>query len=311
MPVLVGCGEVTDTATPASDARPPYDPIARAARLALADTGVAGIGEAIDTLAMVRLFADTSHRFARDFGGPDNPPRSVANRLGIAPGRCLYTWNGGNMPQVLVNLFAEELAAGRLRAALSCGDEALRTQHALQRAGLMAQWAESPGGAPELVGDPRRGWSDHEDRHGLRAAVLMYPLFENAPRAARGRTVEQHQRAIGEPMSRFAAVAAANPLAVRRDGFTAGQLVSVDGRNRWIAFPYPRLMNAHADIDQAAALVMTTVGTVRELGIAPDRWVFLHGCADANDAWFVSERADFHSSPAIRAAGGRNVFTPH
>jgi acetyl-CoA C-acetyltransferase len=61
-------------------------------------------------------------------------------------------------------------------------------------------------------------------------------------------------------------------------------------------------MNAHAHVDQAAALVMTTVGTARELGIAPERWVFLHGCADAHDHWFVSQRADFHSSPAIRAA---------
>lgn len=302
MPVLVGCGEATDTTTPASAARSPYDLIAQAARLALADTGAAGIGAAVDTLAMVRLFADTSHRFAHDFGASDNPPRSVANRLAIAPGRCIYTWNGGNMPQALVNLFAEELAAGRMRAALVCGGEALRTQGGLQRVGQKARWAESAGGAPELIGDARRGWSDHEDRHGLRAAIAFYPLFENALRGARGRTIDEHQRAIGGLMSRFAAVAAANPLAVRREACTAGELTTVDERNRWIAYPYPRLMNAHAHVDQAAALAMTTVGTARELGIAPGRWVFLHGCADAHDPWFVSERADFHSSPAIRAA---------
>ncbi len=302
MPVLVGCGEVTDTTTPASDARSPYDLIARATRRALADTGAAGIGGAIDTVAMVRLFADTSHRFAHDFGASDNPPRSVATRLGIAPARLMYTWNGGNMPQFLVNRFAEELARGEMRAALICGGEALRTQAGLQRAGLKAQWAECLGGAPELVGDPRRGWSDPEDRHGLRAAIAFYPLFENALRGARGRDIEQHQRSIGALMSRFAAVAAANPLAVRREGYSAEQLITVIDRNRWIAYPYPRLMNAHATIDQAAALVMTTVGTARVLGIPPARWVFLHGCADANDAWFVSDRADFRSSPAIRAA---------
>lgn len=302
MPVLVGCGEITDTTTPPGDARSPYDLVAQAARAALQDSAAAGIAGVIDTVAMVRAFADTAPRFAHGFGRSTNPPRSIARRLGLEASRHLYTWPGGNMPQFLVNHFAEALAQGDARAVLVCGGEALRTQHGLQRAGLSANWNEDPGGEAELIGDPRRGWSDHEERHRLRAAIGMYPLFENALRGARGRGVEQHRRAIGELMSRFAAVAAANPLAVRREGHSAQQLVTVDDHNRWIAYPYPRLMNAHAYIDQAAALVMTTVGTARALGVPPERWVFLHGCADAHDAWYVSERTDFHSSPAIRAA---------
>ncbi len=47
----------------------------------------------------------------------------------------------------------------------------------------------TPGGEPELIGDARRGWSDHEEQHRLRAAITMYPLFENALRGARGRTL--------------------------------------------------------------------------------------------------------------------------
>jgi acetyl-CoA C-acetyltransferase len=97
-------------------------------------------------------------------------------------------------------------------------------------------------------------------------------------------------------------VAAANPLATRREGYSAEQLVTVSERNRWIGFPYPRLMNANAFIDQSAAVVMTTVATARELGIPRDKWVFLHGCADGHDHWYVSERPDLQASPAIRAA---------
>jgi acetyl-CoA C-acetyltransferase len=91
-------------------------------------------------------------------------------------------------------------------------------------------------------------------------------------------------------------------LATRRQGYSAEQLVTVDDANRWIGFPYPKLMNAHAYIDQSAAVVMTSAATARELGIPRDKWVFLHGCADAHDHWYVSERVDLHSSPAIRAA---------
>jgi acetyl-CoA C-acetyltransferase len=47
------------------------------------------------------------------------------------------------------------------------------------------------------------------------------------------------------------------------------------------------------------------VATARELGIPREKWVFLHGCADAHDHWYVSERIDLHSSPAIRAASGQ------
>ena len=309
-PILVGCGDVTDLTTPVAAGRSPYDLVADAARHALADTGAAAaLTPAIDTVAMLRSFADTSYRFASDFGTSSNPPKSVAKRLGLRASRHLYTWNGGNMPQHLVNLFCEQIARGEMQAALICGGEALRTQHGVQRAGLPVSWAEDPGGTPELIGDARRGWSDHEELHRLRAAITFYPLFENAIRGARGVGIEQHLRSMGRLLARFAAVAAANPLATRRDGMSAQRLASVDADNRWIGFPYPRYMNANAFIDQAAALVLTSVGVARRLGIARDKWVFLHGCADGNDHWFVSERADFHSSPAMRAvarAGARD-----
>src|SRR6266849_2426138 len=119
-PILVGCGEVTDLATPVERGRSPFDLIAQAGRLALADAGGSGggIAQAIDTMAMLRLFADTSHRFATKLGSSTNPPKSVADRLGLRPARNIYTWNGGNMPQYLVNLFAEAIARGEIRAAL-------------------------------------------------------------------------------------------------------------------------------------------------------------------------------------------------
>src|SRR5690606_35100491 len=181
---------------------------------ALEDTGAAaGVAKAIDTVAMLRLFSDTSHRFATRLGTSANPPKSVAKRLGIDASRYLYTWNGGNMPQYLANKFAEAIARGEMKAAMICGGEALRTQHGVERAGLDISWVEDPGGKYEEIGDPRRGWSDHEDKHNMRAAITMYPLFENAIRGARGRTVEEHLKSMGKLFARFAAVAAANPLA--------------------------------------------------------------------------------------------------
>src|SRR3546814_1197873 len=102
--------------TPVEKGRSPFDLIAEAGRLALADTGAPGMAAKIDTLAMLRLFADTSHRFATKLGTSTNPPKSVAKRLGIDAAHYLYTWNGGNMPQYLVNRFGEQIARGEMQA---------------------------------------------------------------------------------------------------------------------------------------------------------------------------------------------------
>ncbi len=299
-PVLVGCGQVTDVATPIEQARSPFDLIAQAARLALADTGASRLAEAIDAVAMVRLFSDSSYRFATRLGTSTNPPKSIADRLGISADRHIYSSSGGNMPQMMLNHFAQVIADGQASAVLIAGGEALRTQHALERAGVEGVWAEDPGGEAESIGDSRRAYSDLEERHNLRAAIMMYPLIENAIRGCMGRTVDDHLRSMGRLLARFSKVAAANPLATRREPFSAERLSTVDADNRWVGFPYPRLMNSNAYIDQAAALVVMSVGEARRLDISPARWVFLHGCADGHDRWFVSERAELHASAAIR-----------
>ena len=249
---------------------------------------------------MLRLFSDTSPRFSTKLGGSRNPPRSISQRLGIHPSRHVYTSGGGNMPQYLVNLFAEEIARGEMRAALIVGGEALRTQFHGERAGINVSWNEDPGGEPEFFGDERRGWSDHEELYGMRMAIAMYPLIENAIRGDRNRSVSEHLQDMGRLFARFAAVAAENPLATRRENYSAERLATIDAENRWVGFPYPRLMNANAYIDQAAAIAITSVGTGRKLGIPEDKWVFLHGCADGNDHWYVSEREKLGRSPAMR-----------
>src|SRR5699024_3051141 len=112
----------------------------------------------IDTLAVVRLFTDSSPRYATRLGTSSNPPKSIATRLGIDPARQLYTQVGGNTPQFLVNTFAEAIAQNEMQVALITGGEALRTQLGIERNKLDVSWHESPGGSPELIGDDRAGW---------------------------------------------------------------------------------------------------------------------------------------------------------
>jgi acetyl-CoA C-acetyltransferase len=112
---------------------------------------------------------------------------------------------------------------------------------------------------------------------------------------------------MGELFARFANVAADNPLADRQQRFSAEQIATPGADNPYIGFPYTKLMNANAFIDQAAALMLTSVGKARELGIPESKWVYLHGCADAYDHWYISDRINHHSSPAMRIVSNETL----
>ncbi len=305
IPILVGSGQITQRERDPKAALNAMDLTAAAARKA-ADNAQGGdaLLRALDTIVVLRSFSETSWRFKSPFGDPKNPPKSIANRIGnSAARRLVYTHPGGNMPQWSVNRLFEMVTRGEVGAAMICGGEALATQKAAERAKLALDWNEDAGGSYEDWGVATRGWNDNEDRHRMAGAIFAYPLFENGIRAHLKRTVPEHLAEVGRLFAHFAAVAKANPLADRRQGFTAEQIATVGPDNPYIGFPYTKLMNSNAFIDQAAAIILTSVAKARELGIPRERWVYLHGCADAYDHWYISDRHNFYSSPAMRTAG--------
>ena len=62
-------------------------------------------------------------------------------------------------------------------------------------------------------GNDRRGTTEAEEERGLDLPIHVFPLFENALRAQRGRSLDDHRLHIGQMWSRFSEVAAANPYA--------------------------------------------------------------------------------------------------
>jgi len=308
-PILVGSGQVTQREPDPKAALGPMDMTAAAAREAANDSGAGQkLIDTLDTIVILRSFSETSWRFASPFGGSKNAPKSVADRIGAgAAKRLIYTHPGGNMPQWSVNQLFGQITNGTVGAAMIAGGEALATQKAAQRAKIELDWNEDPGGAPEIWGVSTRGWSDMEDRHRLAGAIFAYPLIENGVRGNRGRSINEHLAEMGKLFQRFASVAATNPLADRRQGFTAEQISTLSADNPYIGFPYTKLMNSNAFIDQSSAIIMTSVAKARELGIPESKWVYLHGCADANDHWYLSDRINYHSSPAMRTVAAETL----
>ena len=292
-PVLVGAGQFTQRDVELEAAREPLVLMVEASRRAAAD---AGAGE--------RLLADVDSVAVVNILGwqYSNPPRLLAEQLGAHPAEELYSGVGGNTPQWLVNETAAKIAGGRVGLALIAGAEAMRSVKLAARRRIALGWTSADAGSPVVVGDLRPGNDAHEVAHGLQLPAQIYPVFENALRTRRGTSIPAHREQVGALWARFAAVAAENPYAWFRDAKSAREITTVTAQNRMVGFPYTKYMNAVLDVDQAAAVLMTSASRARALGIDASRWVYLHGCADTNDHWFVSERVNYHTSPAIRTA---------
>lgn len=310
-PVLVGGGQFTNRATQTRNLDALQSPIglmAEASRRALADTGAGDrVRGAIDTVAVVRFTVDTNRIGGNAQWSYRNPPLSLAKAMGVAPARAQYTGVGGNSPQWLVNRTAEAIARGEVKVALLSGAEALASLALYREIGRDTGWKDDPGRDPEEIGINKRGASPREVQHGIHYPVTAYPLFENALRHKRGKSFRDHQLAMGRLFAPFTAIAAQNPHAWFQKARSAEEIATPGPKNRYVGFPYTKYMNAIMAVDQAAALVMTSVGEARRLGIPEANWVYLHGCADANDKWLVSERVNFHSSPAIRGVCTRSL----
>ncbi len=293
-PIIVGAGQITNHSVDAETAKEPLELMELVARRAETAAGTGGLLAKVDSMQIVSVFSWPSA----------DPPADLAARLGAQPSDAIYTTIGGNTPQSLVNETAERIARGDVRLALLAGADSIHSLRMARKLGEQLSWPER--GQPATNwGDERPGSNEMEGRHGATMPIHFYPFFENALRAQQGHSIEDHQRHIGELYARFAAVARDNEHAWFRDGKTAEEIATVSPTNRMVCFPYTKYMNAMLEVDQGAALLMTSTSAARELGIPEDRWVYLLGCGDAVDHWWVSERANYYTSPAIRAAGNR------
>ena len=294
--VIVGVGQVRARPVLDGDWDPqePAELMARALLRAAADAG-AGATELLRAPDWLVTLAPISLRY-RDC------PGAVAERLGARPANTYEPPPGGESPIAELNRAANRIASGEAESVLITGAETLYTRRRARREQrVLSHWTPSDD-QKDWLGEQRPMSNDLELRHGLVLPIQAYPLYENALRAEAGRSIEEHQRFLGLLMARYSEVAARNPYSWFPEPRSADQIREVSDRNRWVCFPYPKLMNAIIEVDQGAACIVVSEREADRLGIAPERRVSFLGGAKAVDAWTPTERIDFVSSPAYRAA---------
>ena len=301
-PIVIGVGEASERIdTPEYKAMSPVELASAAAREALKDAG-ADVAAHIDLIAAVRQFEVSNPGQEPPFGASNNFPRSVAKRIGADPARSVVEPAGGQGPQHLVNEFAHAIAAGEVKMALLVGSEAISTVRHLKGKGNEPDWSEDIEGQIESRGLGHSGLlSEPLISHGGRSPVQLYALFENARRARMGMDRPSYRLEMGKLFAPFTQQASKNPHAMSQDIYTAEQLATVDAKNRLISDPFPRRMVSRDQANQGAAVLLTSVGLARQLGVPEDRWVYLHGGADVKERTVI-ERQDLSKSPAAAAA---------
>ena len=236
-----------------------------------------------------------------------NPAGVLRDQLGLSGAETAVTQFGGNYVQTIINQTALDIQAGRHKVVLITGAECGQTQARAKRAGAKLRW-EAKGGAPDRVyGEDIPMAHPEELKCKIGAPIQIYAMFENALGHALGQTHEEHMRDVAELWASFSAVAVDNPNAWLRNAHSADDIRTISATNRPVSLPYPKLMNSNNSVDQGAALIMCSTAAARELGIAEDRWVYPWAGTDAHDTYYVSNRDNLYSSPAIRHAG-RRVF---
>ncbi|MXX76774.1 MAG: acetyl-CoA acetyltransferase [Holophagales bacterium] len=296
-PVLVGLSQVLQRADDPAAARPPIDLMVEAVREAVEDAETSGLRGRVDSV-----------RAMKGVWGYRNPALRITEALDMPGAETGLSVVSGNQVQAVFNQSALDIQNGRREAIVLCSAECGRTMGRAAKANLELDWLEDddPPHLPDAsYGDTR--WTRHEMEmnRGIQQAVQYYSLFEIALRWRNGETVEGHRARIAELWAGFNRVAQGNPNAWIRKPLTAGDIGTVSPANRAVTYPYTKLMNANMRVDMAAALVLCSLDLARSLGVPESKMIFPLSGTDAVDHYFVSERDNLHSSPAIRLAGRR------
>jgi acetyl-CoA C-acetyltransferase len=276
-PVIIGVGQFNDRACE-------HDSLGlmiEALKVADADAGGGWI-EALDSLAVVNQIS---------FPALGNCAQQLAQHFGITPQHIEQTpWPTGESPVQLLNEAANRIGAGEISVAAIVGAEALRT--AAERA------KATTGERKDALRDVASGGTKSlMQQHGLVAPTDLYPLYENATRAAWGQSLAEAQAESGTIWAGMSQVAAGNPNAWIRTPQTSDAITSVEADNRPIAFPYQKRMVANSSVNQGAGFIVTSLARARAAGIAEERIIHVGMGAAAHETHNMLKR-DQYVEPA-------------
>lgn len=293
IPVLVGIHHLEQRQSDPQLAQEPIQLMIEAVKNAAVDAG------------SPELLNANSVRVIKGIWPYQNPGKAIADAIGCPGAESVISTFGGNFVQTTVNRSALDIQNGIHDVIILTGAECGSTQAKAAKAKVDLDWATLPGQPDQQFGVDKDMRHDAERAIRLGRPIAVYPIMELALRHQLGLGVAEHLQRISELWASFNQVAVDNPNAWIRDAKTATEIRTPSAINRPVSFPYPKFMNSNDNVDQAAALIMCSEAKASSLGIPRDKWIYPWAGSDAQDHYYLSNRDNFYSSPAIRFAGNR------
>lgn len=293
-PVIIGVGQINDKPDEPGDGMDPVALMAEALRRADEDAGGGWLADC-DSLSVVAQLA---------WPQLDPVDAKLAKQLNFDPAHRMQTaMPNGDSPILLLHEAANRIARGDARICAVVGGEALRT--AAKLAALKTS-AHEP--KPNALRDAsHRKRSGYAQSYGLVVPTDVYPLYENASRAAYGQSLAEGQAESGAIWAKMSEVAAGKESAWIRRPVGPDAIVTPTPENRPIAFPYTKLQVANSSVNQGAGFLVTSLAEARDRGIPEDRLVYPgYGAAAHENANFLA-RDRYDASPSLAVSIERTL----
>ena len=289
MPCIIGVAQKT-WRLEQGDAPQPLQQWDEVARQAASDCGNAEVLSKIDDINVIYSLS----------WNYDDAPTQLATQLGITgPFKKRLSGLSGTSPQKFLHDAAEHIMQGKSSVALVVGGEALATKKKAKKEDRKLPWPKPQSKPVMPFDDP---FHPSEVAHQIFQAYLTFAMLDSARRHQKHLSLQQNREQQCEMMAKLSQVAAHHPDAWFPKAHTAASLLHTEGSNRLVAYPYSKLQMAFMDVDMAAALLVTSHEKADELGIAPEKRVYLHGWSYAREPVHLAERPELWHSPAMEIA---------
>ncbi|WP_026942401.1 hypothetical protein [Hellea balneolensis] len=285
-PVIIGIGEYSERPDNIAKSLEPSEMMARALETANKDCG----GQALAKIDSLDVVMPMSWRYS-DLAG------ELGKALNISPKRAVLGPSGGQTPLKYIHEAAINIAEGRSKVAAVVGGEAQYSLVSAQRAGQMPSWSPFASDGPNFADTPG-AIHPLSLQLGLYLPLNIYPLFEAATAAHWGQTPQEADAETAKILELSSFIAGQNPNSWGPVNMPGEEILKATPKNRIVAWPYTKSMVASMNVNQSAAIIITSLQTALDMGVAEDHCVFITQGAAANEPRDFLARANYYESPA-------------
>jgi acetyl-CoA C-acetyltransferase len=233
-----------------------------------------------------------------------NPAAGIRQAIGADRAVTVLS-SVGVLQQSLIGDACQRIQDGSIETALVVGaDTGYRTLRSSVTGIPVSEDQQTNPYNPDILLSPHEELRHPAElRVGLQMPVGLYAILHSAFQARLGGSLESYLSRIAATSSDLSKIAQHNPQSWKKAFVLPDEIRFPSRGNSMQAFPYTKLHCSNWSVDQAAALIMTSVGKARQLGVPSNKWIFPVVSTESNHMMQVSTRPELDRCLGAKIAG--------